>query len=112
LAHLERGAYQVGLSPQEYRALSFRRLLQVNRAHSEQEKSAWQRTSVLAANIINHAGMGAPDGGAVKPSEVIPWAFGNAGETRRGMSRERYEANMEKHRQRITREQKQTEANG
>lgn len=109
---MERGAYQVGLSPTQYRRLSFRRLLQVNRAHSEKQKSAWQRTAVVSANVINHGGMGAPEGGAVEPSEVAPWAFGESQETSRGMSRERYEANMEKHRQRIAREQNQTESDG
>lgn len=99
----------MGLSPSQYRALSFRRLIQINRAHSEQERADWQRTATVSANIINHGGMGAPESGAVSPAEVAPWAFGEEAEHSRGMSRERYEANMERHRQRIKREQTESD---
>lgn len=94
----------MGVSPSEYRRLTFRRLMQLSRAHTEQNDAQWRRTATLSAFIVNCAGMGQPKGGTVSPAEIVPHAFSDA-DHRRGMSRERYEANMKRHQERKEREQ-------
>lgn len=94
----------MGLSPGEYRRLSFRRLMQLSRAFTEEQDARWRRTATLSAFIVNCAGMGAPEGGMVSPAEIAPHAFSEADHSQ-GMSRERYQENIKRHRERMEREQ-------
>jgi hypothetical protein len=109
LARLERIAYRAGLSPRDFHALSLSRLMRVCISHMEQEKAEWRRTATIGSFVINYGGLSAPDS-AVEPQEVLPHAFPNA-EASRGMTRERYEQNLQQHYKRLRREQAKKQRN-
>lgn len=84
--------------------------MRVCRSYMEEEKAQWRRTATIGSFLINYGGLASPDS-AVHPQEVIPHVFPDGEANARGMSRERYNKNLERHYKRLRREQARKQRN-
>jgi len=74
--------------------------MQFFRVRRDASREQWRHTSVLGSLIVNNAGLGSKK--PVKPQDIAPQAFPNQS---RVMSAERMRRNLQRHKDRLQREQ-------
>lgn len=75
--------------------------MQFFRVRRDKRQEQWRHTAVLGSLFVNNSGLSGPKT-PVKPQDIAPHAFPSSTQT---MSKERMRRNLERHKQRLRREQ-------